>query len=97
MVLREATTQALSPVMWISGSAAEPLGLARFRPLLNDAVARRLRRDAAGAARERRRICSCASAAGARDTIAGAPVYVTDDVGPAVVGLLRPRIVVPSG
>ena len=27
--------------------------------------------------------------------VAGAPVLVTDDVGPAVVGLLRPRIVVP--
>ena len=30
-----------------------------------------------------------------RRTIAGAPVLVSEDVGPAVVGLLRPRIVVP--
>ena len=30
-----------------------------------------------------------------RGTIAGAPVYITDDVGPAIVGLLRPRIAVP--
>ena len=30
-----------------------------------------------------------------RGTIAGARVYVTDDVGPAVVGLIRPRIAVP--
>jgi bla regulator protein BlaR1 len=29
-------------------------------------------------------------------SIAGVPVYVAADVGPAVVGLLRPRIVVPS-
>lgn len=30
-----------------------------------------------------------------RSTVAGAPVYVAPGVGPAVVGLLRPRIVVP--
>ena len=30
-----------------------------------------------------------------RGTMAGAPVYITDDVGPAIVGLLRPRIAVP--
>jgi lipopolysaccharide transport protein LptA len=30
-----------------------------------------------------------------RGTIAGTPVYITDDVGPAIVGLLRPRIAVP--
>jgi bla regulator protein BlaR1 len=30
------------------------------------------------------------------DTVAGTQVYVADHVGPAVVGLLRPRIVVPA-
>lgn len=30
-----------------------------------------------------------------RDTVARIPVYVAEDIGPAVVGLLRPRIVVP--
>jgi bla regulator protein BlaR1 len=30
------------------------------------------------------------------ETVAGALVYVADNVGPAVVGLLRPRIVVPA-
>ena len=30
-----------------------------------------------------------------RGTIAGTPVYITDDVGPAIVGLLCPRIAVP--
>ena len=54
IVLRDATTQALSPVMWISGSAAEPRGWRDFDALLTTAVARRLRRDAAGADRERR-------------------------------------------
>ncbi len=32
----------------------------------------------------------------ARRTIAGVPVYVAPDLGPAVVGLLRPQIVVPG-
>jgi bla regulator protein blaR1 len=30
-----------------------------------------------------------------RGTIAGAPVYITEHAGPAVVGLFRPRIVIP--
>jgi hypothetical protein len=30
-----------------------------------------------------------------RDTLDGTPVYITEDVGPAVVGLLRPRIALP--
>ncbi len=34
VVLREVTTQALSPVMWVSGSAAEPAGWRDFDSLL---------------------------------------------------------------
>ena len=34
VVLRDTTTQALSPVMWISGSAAEPSGWRDFDTLL---------------------------------------------------------------
>src|SRR5690348_9208492 len=34
VVLREVTTQALSPVMWMSGSAAEPAGWRDFDSLL---------------------------------------------------------------
>src|SRR5688500_16977374 len=34
VVLRDATTQALSPVMWASGSAAEPAGWRNFDSLL---------------------------------------------------------------
>jgi bla regulator protein BlaR1 len=94
VVLREATTQALSPVMWISGSAAEPHGWRDFDTLLTTvwraaSVAMLLALIASGAhlfLRKRRWETS---------TLAGASVYVTDNVGPAVVGLLRPRIVVP--
>ena len=95
VALRQVTTQALSPVMWISGSAAEPHGWRDFDSLLN-----MLWRAASGAMllaliasglvlfwRKRRWRTS---------TVAGASVYVTSDVGPAVVGLLRPRIVVPQ-
>ena len=94
VVLREVTTQALSPVMWISGSAVEPRGWRDFDSLLTT-----LWRAASGAMllaliasgihlflRKRRWETS---------TVAGASVYVTGDVGPAVVGLLRPSIVVP--
>src|SRR5688572_9427137 len=94
VVLREVTTQALSPVMWVSGSAAEPSGWRDF-----DGALTNLWRAASGA------MLLALLAAGAhlawrkrrwpQDTVAGAQVYVTEGVGPAVVGLLRPRIVVP--
>jgi bla regulator protein BlaR1 len=94
VVLRDVTTQALSPLFWISGSAAEPAG---WRDL--DALMTNLWRGASAAMllalvvsgvllflRKRR---------WRRSSLANTEVYVTDDVGPAVVGLLRPRIVVP--
>lgn len=94
VVLRETTTQALSPVTWIAGSAAEPSGWRDFDALLTAlwraaSVAMLLALIASGVylfSRKRRwRI----------DRVSGAQVYVTEGVGPAVVGLLRPRIVVP--
>jgi len=94
VVLREATTQALSPVMWISGSAGEPAGWRDLDGVLTTlwrgaSLAMLLALVASGihlALRKRR---------WRRDSLAGAQVLVTEDVGPAVVGLLRPRIVVP--
>jgi bla regulator protein blaR1 len=95
VALREVTTQALSPVMWISGSAVEPRGWRDF-----DALLTTLWRAASGA------MLLALLASGAHlflrkrrwetSAVAGTPVYVTGDVGPAVVGLLRPRIVVPE-
>src|SRR5690349_13226093 len=94
VVLREVTTQALSPVMWVSGSAAEPAGWRDYDSLLTT-----LWRAASGAMLLAL-IFSGAHLAWRKrhwkqDTVAGARVYVTEGVGPAVVGLLRPRIVVP--
>jgi bla regulator protein BlaR1 len=94
VVLRETTTQALSPVTWIAGSAAEPSGWRDFDGLLKNlwraaSVAMLLALLASGAylfARKRR---------WSETQVSGAQVYVTEGVGPAVVGLLRPRIVVP--
>jgi beta-lactamase regulating signal transducer with metallopeptidase domain len=94
VVLRETTTQALSPVTWIAGSAAEPQGWRNFDGLLTKlwraaSIAMLLALVASGLylfSRKRRwRL----------DQVSGAQVYVTEGVGPAVVGLLRPRIVVP--
>jgi beta-lactamase regulating signal transducer with metallopeptidase domain len=94
VVLRETTTQALSPVTWIAGSAAEPGGWRDFDGLLTNlwqgaSIAMLLGLVASGLylfSRKRRwRV----------DEVSGAQVYVTEGVGPAVVGLLRPRIVVP--
>jgi bla regulator protein BlaR1 len=94
VVLRETTTQALSPVTWIAGSAAEPRGWRDFDVLLTNlwraaSIAMLLALVASGLyllSRKRRwRV----------DEVSGAQVYVTEGVGPAVVGLLRPRIVVP--
>ena len=94
VVLREATTQALSPVMWISGSAGEPTGWRDLDGTLTTlwrgaSAAMLLALIASGlhlALRKRR---------WRKDSLAGAEVLVTEDVGPAVVGLLSPRIVVP--
>jgi beta-lactamase regulating signal transducer with metallopeptidase domain len=94
VVLRDATTQALSPVTWISGSASEPAAWRDFDSLLKTSwrsasLAMLLALAASGVHLFlRRRRWRTA-------TVAGAQVYVTEGVGPAVVGLLRPRIVVP--
>lgn len=95
VALRDTTTQVLSPVMWVSGSATEP---ARWRDF--DSLLTMLWRTASAtmlvallvsgivlfARKGRWRVAM----------VSGAQVYVTEGVGPAVVGLLRPRIVVPK-
>ncbi len=95
VVLRDATTQVLSPVMWASGSAAEPAGWRNFDSLLTT-----LWRAASAAmlvALIASGILLFARKRGWRlAQVSGAQVYVTEGVGPAVVGLLRPRIVVPT-
>jgi len=95
VALRDATTQALSPVMWISGSAAEPHGWRNFDALLatmwkaaSAAVSIALLASGALLFTRKRRWKVA--------TVSGAQVYVTEGVGPAVAGLLRPRIVVPA-
>src|SRR3954469_19508391 len=94
VTLRQVTTQTLSPVMWISGGAAEPADWRSFDGPLTTAwrgasAAMLLALIASGIhllLRARRWRTA---------TVAGAQVYVTEGVGPAVAGLLRPRIVVP--
>jgi bla regulator protein blaR1 len=94
IVLRQATTQALSPVTWISGTATAPSGWQTFDSLLtllwrgaSVAMLVGLIASAVHLALRKRKWKPA--------TVAGVDVLVTQDVGPAVVGLLRPRIVVP--
>src|SRR5690349_9830018 len=95
IALRDATTQVLSPVMWVSGSAAEPRGWRDF-----DSVLITLWRAASAAMLAGLIVSGIVLFARKRHwrvaTVSGAQVYVTEGVGPAVVGLLRPRIVVPG-
>jgi bla regulator protein BlaR1 len=93
VALRQATSQQLSPALWITGSAEpadwrsanEPIrqlwlgvSIAMLLALIGSGVHLFLRK------RKWR-----------PETVSGASVFVTNDVGPAVVGLMRPRIVVP--
>ncbi len=94
-VLRKATTESLSPVMWLSGSTAQPATWRTLDPTLRQlwigvSVAMSMALLLSGAllfVRKRR---------WRQGTVAGAPVYITGDVGPAVVGLVRPRIAIPG-
>jgi bla regulator protein blaR1 len=94
IVLRQATSAQLSPAMWIAGSAEPPAWRAADPTAkqlwLGVSAAMLLALLASGVhlLLRKRRWHSGA--------MAGAQVYVTPDIGPAVVGLLRPRIVVPQ-
>lgn len=93
VVLRQATTLTLSPAIWMTGES-EPASWRVANDTIRNlwlgvSVAMLLALIASGLQlfiRKRR---------WQRDTVAGASVYVTPDVGPAVVGLLRPHIAVP--
>lgn len=94
MVLRQMTSSALSPVVWLH----EAVPQLAARPHLDTFL-----RSAWMAASALLLLLLLLSGVhlywrkrGWRyTTMAGVPVYLTDDVGPAVVGLLRPRIAVP--
>jgi bla regulator protein blaR1 len=92
--LRHTTSRELSPAIWV-GAGTRQLSA---RPSVNT-LFRRVWAGASGA------LLLALLVSGAHlywrkrrwehGTIAGTSVYVTDDVGPAVVGLFRPRIAVP--
>jgi len=94
VVLRQATTLTLSPAVWLTGEAAPASWRAAddtIRTLwLGVSAAMLLALIGSGA------LLLLRKRGWKRDTVAGASVYVTDDVGPAVVGLLRPRIALPG-
>lgn len=94
VTLREHTAPSLSPAVWLGPDVRDAVGRPRIDALLRRAWT----------------LASCALlmllvAAGAHlhwrqrrwplTTVAGSTVYLTEGTGPAVVGLLRPRIAVP--
>jgi bla regulator protein BlaR1 len=95
IALRDMASSALTPAAWAPRQAAPAAG--RFD---TDAALKKAWAAASS--------CMLAGLAGCavylswrkrrwtEQAMAGATVYVSEDVGPAVVGLLRPRIVVPS-
>jgi bla regulator protein blaR1 len=93
VALRQATSEHMSPALWITGSA-EPAHWRAANPVIKQlwlgvSAAMLLALIASGVhlfLRQRK---------WRHENVAGANVLVTGDVGPAVVGLLRPRIVVP--
>jgi len=91
--LRQTTSQHLSPAVWIAGSA-EPASWRSTNTLIKQlwlgvSFAMLLALIGSGVHLFLRK------RAWRHETVAGATVLVTGDVGPAVVGLIRPRIVVP--
>lgn len=94
VALRQTTTLTLSPAMWITGEP-EPRSWRVAddtirRIWLGVSIAMLLALLVSGiqlALRKRR---------WRRDTVCGTSVYLTADVGPAVVGLLRPSIALPE-
>ena len=92
--LRQMTSAALAPSVWLTAaagrvSAAPGLDVMLERGWIVASAALFLAILFSGAQLHRRK------RHWDRRTIAGVPVYVSEDVGPAVVGLLHPQIVVP--
>lgn len=93
--LRDATVPALSPSNWIaapmaSADRAMPTDLLVQRAWAAASLAIMIALAVGAVALQLRK------RRWTRRTISGAPVLVAQDAGPAVVGLLRPRIVVPE-
>ena len=94
VALRDATSKSLSPANWMSAEARRLSG----RPNVDTVLRRAWKVTSsvlllgllAGGI-----LLSLRKRQWERGTIAGVRVYITDNVGPAVVGLIRPRIAVP--
>jgi beta-lactamase regulating signal transducer with metallopeptidase domain len=95
VAIREVTTSRLSPASWLAADSMYQAKVHNWDPILRDAwlTASGLMLAAlvASGVMLFRRIRTWRL-----ETLAGTQVYVADTVGPAVVGLLRSRIVVPA-
>ena len=92
MALRQMTQSALSPAEWVSGATALPPSLGTILAALwaASSVLLLVGLLGSGLRLQRRRRGWRA------DRVAGQPVLVAEDIGPAVVGLFDPVIVVPQ-
>ncbi|MES3023271.1 MAG: M56 family metallopeptidase [Pseudomonadota bacterium] len=99
IALRDMTSATLTPTAWLPGQAPAPVPNAAGGLALDTALtwawavsSGALLLALLGSAVH----LSVCKRRWQREQMAGAAVYLSPDVGPAVVGLLRPRIVVPS-
>ena len=93
-LLRQAVVQTMSPASWVATSAETPATrdiAALLRALWAGASAALLLLLVGGRLHLARRARRWSPR-----TVGGVPVLVSDDVGPAVVGFLHPRIVIPG-
>jgi beta-lactamase regulating signal transducer with metallopeptidase domain len=95
VAIRELTSTHLSPASWLVADKPREANLRSLDPIVRQGwllvSALMLATLIASGALLSRRVRAWRTV-----TVAGAEVHVADNVGPAVVGLLRPRIVVPA-
>jgi bla regulator protein blaR1 len=95
VAIREITSTRLSPASWLAADRTHQASMRNLDPILRRgwlfiSVLMLTALIGSGVLLFRR------ARTWRLDTVAGTRVYVADHVGPAVVGLLRPRIVVPA-
>ena len=94
VALRQTTTLTLSPALWLTGEPEPPSwrvadkNIRQVWLVVSSGMLLALIASGIQLGIRKRRW--------QRDTVAGTVVYLTEDVGPAVVGLLRPRIALPA-
>lgn len=93
--LNSVTSSALSPVRWITSSGNDVTALSRLDPILKKTWLVVSLLLAIGLAVSALNLMRC-KRSWRSESLNGIDVYVSRDAGPAIVGLLQPRIVIPE-